>query len=160
MTSSVWMFIICLHDQAYYLYQLFCMRKLGTRVSFTCKTNARGVIRDIIYLLLWGGRRTGLIESKYGLLHITLQLWRACIHPGFITIFDSSLSIYAKIECRWKGRKCKNNSLQPFWGCSKAVLSHFILANWSITDTDINILLRYSELTDKSRNCFLVICPS
>ena len=160
MTSSVRLFMIRVQDQAYYLYYLPCMHELGTRAGFSCKTKARGVIRDIIYLLLQGGRWTGLIESKYGLLHITLQLWRACIHPGFITIFDSSLSVYAKIEWRWKGRKSKNNSLQPFWGCSKAVLSHFILANWSIADTDINTVLWYCKLTDKSKHCFLIICPS
>lgn len=160
MTSGVRMFIICVQDQAYYLYQLLCMRQLGARVGFSCKTKARGVIKDVIYLLLWGGRWTGLIESKYGLFHVALQLWRAYMYPGFITIFDFSLSIYAKTGCRWRGRKSKNNSFQPFWGCAKAVLSHFILANWSIADSDINTFLWYRKLTDKSERCFLVVCPS
>lgn len=128
MTSSIWVFIICAQDQAYYLYQLLCMHKLRTRVGFSCKTKARGMIRHVTYLSLQGGRRTGLIESKYRWLYITLQLWRACIHPGFI--FDSSLSMYAKIENKWKGRKRNNKCLQPFWECSKAILSHLIFTSY------------------------------
>lgn len=109
------------------------MHELGTRVGFSCKTKARGVIRDNIYLLLWGGRWRGLIESKYGLLHITLHLWRTCIYPGFITIFDSSLSVYVKIECRWKGRKSKNNSLALLGtvsGCSVPFRTCKLIYSW------------------------------
>lgn len=111
------------------------------------------------YLLIIVRWKTGLIESKYRLFHITCQLWRVSIYPAFI--FDSSLSIYANTECRWKRKKkSKNNSLQHFWGCSKAVLSHFILANCFRAATGMNTLLWYHELTDKSKHCFLVICPS
>lgn len=36
-------------------------------MGFSSKTKARGVIGDIIHLLVEGGRRTGgLTESKYG----------------------------------------------------------------------------------------------
>lgn len=113
-------------------------------MGFSSKTKARGVIGDIIHLLVEGGRRTGgLTESKYGYKYcwefISVALKTLCT-PDF-TVFDSSLCIYARIECRWEAITSKKSSLQPLQGCSTAAPSHFVLAKRSVAGTNINTFL-------------------